>query len=672
MYKISFRLLLLILLVNTIHTQNYVEKKGGICFRVDDNHDLDKFHEYAAIFDNYNQKFSFALNLAEEKFSNDLDGSYRAGIKAIQNNGHEIMDHTPNHRTNYFNTKFAISDYRNVDSNNIAGVDHIIDFNPLKRKICLEFMPVDTTSAAGFGKLDIISSGDSIIIQNYSWPDIAGKNIFYLYLPEIEQLIFLPSNGIGAKQPIEDFWRDLIVLENSDSLYFYGFTNYQVHLTLDAIKVLADESRKLALIYDLIPPKTWIQPGGLFPIIYKEELKAAIGNTSLNYVAGASYPEEAKQVFNEYNPNDDLNFAIQWGDFREDEEDLEWNKNIIADKYAKHQMLVGHSHFYSYDHWEDYLERTDSLIAWAINKDIPIKTYSEWADILYNQIPDPYENIFPPLNIDLDENGVPDGYGNILYPISNYVGTWETDDEAPSPGGYCYSISGSGGIAYSQDIGGIEKGKNDFEIWTKGAVGDSIEVTFKYSYFHDNEKITFKFPANTSDWTKYSLSQSLNGNTELIVPDTMSTIFVYIDCSDYSSGDVKISGMTLSKFIEKRDHYLDLNVHIEGPYNKTTHQMDNSLHNIIPKNSPFSIDSQSVTDISPNVVDWILIELRKESALTKIISSRSAFLLKNGNIVDTNGIDPVKFTVEDSSYYIVIKHRNHLQIMSSSAVDLNY
>jgi len=152
----------------------------------------------------------------------------------------------------------------------------------------------------------------------------------------------------------------------------------------------------------------------------------------------------------------------------------------------------------------------------------------------------------------------------------------------------------------------------------------------------------------------------------------MSTIFVYIDCSDYSSGDVKISGMTLSKFIEKRDHYLDLNVHIEGPYNKTTHQMDNSLHNIIPKNSPFSIDSQSVTDIPPNVVDWILIELRKESALTKIISSRSAFLLKNGNIVDTNGIDPVKFTVEDSSYYIVIKHRNHLQIMSSSAVDLNY
>lgn len=67
------------------------------------------------LFDHYNNNtfgrtyhFSFALNMARTEFDTT---AYIDTVKAIQARGHEIMDHTPNHRTNYFTTKFPVSDY---------------------------------------------------------------------------------------------------------------------------------------------------------------------------------------------------------------------------------------------------------------------------------------------------------------------------------------------------------------------------------------------------------------------------------------------------------------------------------------------------------------------------------------------------------------------------------
>ncbi|MCP5064826.1 MAG: T9SS type A sorting domain-containing protein [Ignavibacteriae bacterium] len=575
---------ILIILSNVLFSQNLAPKKGGICFRIDDNRELSKFNEYAAIFDKYDQKFSFSLNLAEDEFGTDFDGTYKTGIKQMQNNGHELMDHTPNQRTNYFTTKYSLSEYQTSNNNIldfIEGIDHIVEISSSKNKICLEIMEIDTNQAIGSGKADLISSGDSVVIHNYSWQEILINYVYYLYFPEIDQLVVIPLNYSGSTQPIEDFWGDQVNVDNCENLTYYSFDRSQIHLTKDAIKVLANESLKLANEYGFSYPKTWIQPGGIFPWVNKLHLKEAL--EELNYLAGATYPGDAKQVFNEYNPTNDLNFAMQWGDFLEDEKDLEYNKSVIAQDYAKHHMLIGHSFDDINFHWEEFLIKTDSLIAWAVRLGIPIKTYSEWADILYNQNPDPYENIFPPLNVDLDNNGIPDGYGNLYYSNDYYIGTWEIDSELLTQEGYCYSISSTGGIARVQDLGGIEKGKNNFEIWTKGEQGDSIEVTFEYSYVNDNESTTFKFPANTTNWTKYDLSQSVNGNTELIVPDTMSTIFIYIECSNYTSGNVKVSGMSLSKFGEPISNYSDdqivgilpteynLGQNYPNPFNPTTH-----------------------------------------------------------------------------------------------------
>ena len=65
------------------------------------------------------------------------------------------------------------------------------------------------------------------------------------------------------------------------------------------------------------------------------------------------------------------------------------------------------------------------------------------------------------------------------------------------------------------------------------------------------------------------------------------------------------------------------------------------------------------------VVDWILLELRN-SASRKTFS-RAALLLRNGSIVDVDGVSAVSFKdVPEENYYIIVKHRNHLGHMSDS------
>lgn len=84
--------------------------------------------------------------------------------------------------------------------------------------------------------------------------------------------------------------------------------------------------------------------------------------------------------------------------------------------------------------------------------------------------------------------------------------------------------------------------------------------------------------------------------------------------------------------------------------------------------------TESVSNIpSSEVVDWILVELRESAGVAetasaeKIISSRAGFLLKDGSIVDLDGVSPLQFPVPIyTNLYAVVWHRNHIGIISAS------
>ena len=73
--------------------------------------------------------------------------------------------------------------------------------------------------------------------------------------------------------------------------------------------------------------------------------------------------------------------------------------------------------------------------------------------------------------------------------------------------------------------------------------------------------------------------------------------------------------------------------------------------------------SQLTISGSNAIVDWVFVELRFPATNPATIArSRSALLLRNGDIVGVDGISALEFLLPDpASFYVAIRHRNHLE-----------
>ena len=118
---------------------------------------------------------------------------------------------------------------------------------------------------------------------------------------------------------------------------------------------------------------------------------------------------------------------------------------------------------------------------------------------------------------------------------------------------------------------------------------------------------------------------------------------------------------------------LPLQVMLQGPYDETLGEMAADLNaaGMIPNDQPFNewpwfyAGTETLPSPLPaEVVDWVLIELRETETTPGTI--RVAGLLYEDGSVEANftGIDQM------TPYYIVIHHRNHLPVMSASAINL--
>jgi hypothetical protein len=74
------------------------------------------------------------------------------------------------------------------------------------------------------------------------------------------------------------------------------------------------------------------------------------------------------------------------------------------------------------------------------------------------------------------------------------------------------------------------------------------------------------------------------------------------------------------------------------------------------------------------MVDWVLVELRNPLDYSQIMGRAAGLLLSNGNVVSST--DPtediiINGVMPNSNYYIVVRTRNHLPIMSRIPVFLS-
>jgi len=119
---------------------------------------------------------------------------------------------------------------------------------------------------------------------------------------------------------------------------------------------------------------------------------------------------------------------------------------------------------------------------------------------------------------------------------------------------------------------------------------------------------------------------------------------------------------------------------LEGPFNGNNMNTDLNAANLIPLSQPFNSPpwdysgTESVSSIpNDNIVDWVLIELRDASDSSNattgtIIAKQAAFLLNNGQIISTDTAQILRFDgTLFQQLFIVIRHRNHLDIISANA-----
>lgn len=108
--------------------------------------------------------------------------------------------------------------------------------------------------------------------------------------------------------------------------------------------------------------------------------------------------------------------------------------------------------------------------------------------------------------------------------------------------------------------------------------------------------------------------------------------------------------------------------------------MNASLNSILPATQPYNTPpfnytgTENVPSIpSPNIVDWVLVELRKpatgqgsDASSGTIIGRKAGFLLNTGVVVDLDGATPIAFDIsKQGASFITIRHRNHLGVMSN-------
>ena len=118
---------------------------------------------------------------------------------------------------------------------------------------------------------------------------------------------------------------------------------------------------------------------------------------------------------------------------------------------------------------------------------------------------------------------------------------------------------------------------------------------------------------------------------------------------------------------------LQAKLFLQGPYDPTLDRMRDDLRTAgpVPLTAPYAQDSRTITTILEQIVDWILVQLRTTPDGTAVVS-KSALLHRDGRIVaDEGGSGHIHLAAAPGSYYIVIRHRNHLSVMSNASHGLS-
>lgn len=245
-----------------------------------------------------------------------------------------------------------------------------------------------------------------------------------------------------------------------------------------------------------------------------------------------------------------------------------------------------------------------------------------------------------------------------------------------------------------------------------GVYGPSDSDPKNFVFLYDNSSgsgrpITGSFVENdgTSGGTAYPAFYQNNVNENdgywgAIIPNVNSNGILRLEYRDLTTGNIDdavtdsdgiwngsdtknpVGGLNAMLLEPDMSKNLSVLFFLEGPYNGTFMNIDLVTNGLLPYNQPYDgapwnyAGTESVVTFPPNVVDWVLVELRDATApelatpATKLAGwPKAMFVRTDGQLVDLDGFLPeIGNPVVNNNLYIVIRHRNHVDIMSADGL----
>jgi len=128
---------------------------------------------------------------------------------------------------------------------------------------------------------------------------------------------------------------------------------------------------------------------------------------------------------------------------------------------------------------------------------------------------------------------------------------------------------------------------------------------------------------------------------------------------------------------------LSVRIFLQGNYNEDSQLMGNALQQegLLPSAQPYNTTpwnysgNENASNFPTNTVDWVLVEVRSGTpaisgdANTILVETKAGLLQTDGDIVDAAG-NALRFDnlTIGADYHILVRHRNHLDVISAQAI----
>ncbi|MEZ4861099.1 MAG: hypothetical protein R3C14_07330 [Caldilineaceae bacterium] len=124
---------------------------------------------------------------------------------------------------------------------------------------------------------------------------------------------------------------------------------------------------------------------------------------------------------------------------------------------------------------------------------------------------------------------------------------------------------------------------------------------------------------------------------------------------------------------------LPVKAFLQGAYDAGSGLMRDELRTLpdFPLTSPYgdgaTLGDATLLTLAGNdaIVDWVLVEVRDPVLPTTVITRRAGLLQRDGDVVALDGSTPLSVTLAGGNYYIALRHRNHLGVMTGAPVALS-